>query len=202
MAIQLGEQTMSSFYPQSYGQSPTTKRKCFVSYYSGDALEVNRFLADFRDVFIPKVIGVSDGDAFINSEDSDYVMGKIREKYLGDSSVTILMIGQCTHSRRYIDWELKSSLRRGSYTPNGLLGILLPSMGTSGHLPERFKSNWNKDNSNLGYALYCSYPSSQSTLRSWIESAYNRRTSHSHLIINSQNMHKYNRKCLVHDITH
>lgn len=194
---------MSSTYgtPRLLEALKSLRRKCFVSYYAGDKVEVDRFLRDFGDVFIPKTIGVGDGDDFIDSEDSEYVMSKIREKYLGDSSVTICLIGSCTHSRRYVDWELKASLRQGKYTPNGLLGILLPSMGTSGRLPERFRANWNKDESK-GYALYRAYPGSKDSLRSWIDSAFERRTSHARLISNSQAMFKYNHKCLTHDVTH
>jgi hypothetical protein len=179
----------------------SARRKCFVSYYSKDKNEVDKFIKQYGDVFIPKVIGVTDKDDFINSENSNYVMSKIREKYLGDSTVTILLIGLCTHSRRYIDWELKTTLRRGEYTPNGLLGILLPSMGNSGQLPPRFKENWEKDESK-GYAIYRSYPSSGQQLKNWIEGAYARRTSHANLIKNSQAMHKYNHKCIVHNVTH
>lgn len=179
----------------------TNRRKCFVSYYREDKVAVDKFITDFGNVFIPKVIGVSNGDDFIDSNDSDYVMTKIREKHLGDSTVTLCLIGKCTHSRRYIDWELKTTLRRGSYTPNGLVGILLPEMGTTGHLPSRFKENWNKDESK-GYAIYRAYPTNEALLRGWIEDAYSRRTSHANLIVNSQEMYKYNKKCLVHEVTH
>jgi hypothetical protein len=172
------------------------RRKCFVSYYSGDSKEVQKFIDDFGDVFIPKVIGVTDKDDFIDSDDSDYVMSRIREKYLGDSSVTLCLIGTCTHSRRYIDWELKASLRRGNYTPNGLVGILLPSMGSSAHLPPRFKDNWNK------YATCYPYPTTKVALRRWIEDAYSRRETHADYIVNTQSMHKYSRKCNVHNETH
>lgn len=182
-------------------EAKATRRKCFISYYSGDKTEVDKFIENFGDVFIPKAIGVTDGDDFIDSDDSEYVMSRIREKYLGDSTVTLCMIGSCTHSRRYIDWELKTTLRRGSYTPNGLVGILLPSMGTSGHLPPRFKDNWDKDETK-GYAIYRSYPSSKEALKGWIETAFSRRTTHANLITNSQTMHKYNRKCNVHNLTH
>lgn len=177
------------------------RRKCFISYYAGDQEAVADFVLTFKDVFIPKAIGVTDGSDFINSNDSEYVMSRIRQKYLGDSTVTLCLIGECTHSRRYIDWELKSSLRRGSFTPNGLVGILLPHMGTKGILPERFRANWNKDESK-GYAIYRSYPTSGEQLRGWIEQAFSRRTSHAHLISNSQDMFGYNRKCQVHGITH
>lgn len=194
---------MSDYYASLLASEAAraNRRKCFVSYYSGDKTAVDKFIADFGDVFIPKAIGVSDGDDFIDSTDSGYVMSKIREKYLGDSTVTLCLIGTCTHSRRYVDWELKTTLRQGSHTPNGLIGILLPSMGTSGHLPPRFNDNWNEDESK-GYAIYRSYPGSSTALRGWIEDAFARRTSHASLITNSQDMMRYSRKCRVHDVTH
>lgn len=177
------------------------RRKCFISYYAGDTREVEKFMSDFGDVFIPKAIGISDGDDFIDSDDSDYVMSRIRREYLGDSTVTICLIGSCTHSRRYVDWEIKASLRQGSYTPNGLIGILLPSQGTSAHLPKRFKENWNK-NEDLGYALYRSYPATKESLKNWIEEAHSRRSNHANLIQNSQDMFRYNRSCSIHAVTH
>jgi hypothetical protein len=177
------------------------RRKCFISYYAGDSVAVTNFVQTFSDVFIPKVIGVSESDDFINSNDSDYVMGRIRAKYLEDSTVTICIIGTCTHSRRYVDWEIKSSLRQGLlYTPNGLLGILLPGM-TSGHLPPRFKANWDNDESRC-YALYRAYPSSAQQLRNWIEQAFARRSTHANFITNSSDMHRYNRQCITCGVTH
>ena len=38
------------------------KRKVFISYYHGDQEAVNKFVKDFGDVFIPKTVGVKDGD--------------------------------------------------------------------------------------------------------------------------------------------
>lgn len=179
----------------------SVRRKCFISYYGADNDEVERFIQTFQNIFIPKVIGVSTSDDFIDSGDTDYVMGRIRTEYLRDWAVTICLIGSCTHSRRYVDWELKASLRQGdSYIPNGLLGIVLSSQGTSSHLPPRFKANWRDDGT--GYALYRSYPSSGIELRDWIEEAYNRRTTRAQLIENSQSMMRYNGKCLVHGETH
>lgn len=177
------------------------KRKVFISHYKGDRDEVDGFIEDFSDVFIPKVLGANDNDDFIDSANTDYVMQRIREKYLGDSTVTIVLIGSCTHSRRYVDWEIKSSLRRGQYTPNGLLGILLPSQGKSAHLPPRFKENWEKGEINC-YARYRAYPSFAQQLADWIEDAYQARTSRTHLIQNSQDMMKYNSKCKVCGETH
>ena len=80
------------------------RHKCFISYHQVDEDEVAKFIDDFSDVFIPKVLGVSDTDDFIDSTDTDYVMRRIRELYLTDSTVTIVMIGKCTWARRYVDW--------------------------------------------------------------------------------------------------
>ena len=62
------------------GTDPT-RHKCFLAYHSDDAVEVTAFLDDFGHVFIPRVIGVSDEDDFIDSSDTGYVMDCIREKY-------------------------------------------------------------------------------------------------------------------------
>lgn len=171
-----------------------TKRKVFISHYSGDRTEVDDFIVKFRDVFIPKVLGANNNDDFIGSTDTDYVMRRIREKYLEDSTVTIILLGSCTHSRRYVDWEIKSSLRQGGNIPNGLIGIVLPSLNNRAHLPNRFKDNWNKEQENC-YARYYSYPSSNEKLRGWIEDAYFARTSRSQFIDNSSPMMGYNAKC-------
>ncbi len=183
-----------------FGLVRPVRRKCFVSYYTGDSQSVDAFVAQFGHVFIPKAIGVSEGDDFIGSNDADYVMSRIRGKYLEDSTVTICMIGSCTHSRRYVDWELKSSLRQGLYSsPNGLLGVLLPGMD-SAHLPPRFEANWSRDGS--GYAQFFRYPTSPEELSSWIETAFARRTTHASLISNGGDMLLYNRTCRTHDTTH
>jgi hypothetical protein len=180
------------------------KRRVFISHYSDDNKEVDAFIETFANqekVFTPYVLGANENDDFINSTDTDYVMTQIRKKYLLDTTVTIVLIGSCTHSRRYIDWEIKSSLRQGDYIPNGLLGILLPSQGSSAHLPPRFKENWENSEANC-YARYRSYPISITQLGSWIEDAFIARTQRAQFINNSQEMMEYNRVCNVCNITH
>lgn len=180
----------------------TVKRKAFISFHQADRIAVDQFITDFEDIFIPKVLGANDNDDFINSSNTDYVMSKIREKYLGDSSVTIVMIGSCTHSRRYVDWEIKSSLRQGSgITPNGLIGILLKEQGSQAFFPERLRDNWNTSNTNTYSRIY-TYPQNSEQFRSWIEDAYVARTTRDKFIKNSSDMMRYNAQCLVHGITH
>lgn len=179
-----------------------TRRKVFISFYGVDTGEVNDFIrlwSTQEGVFTPRALGTYNNDDFINSSNPDYVMGQIREKHIGDSSVTIVLLGPCTHSRRYVDWEIKASLRQGEdELPNGLIGILLPSTGV--HLPERFGENWNKENN--CYARYHFAPQSAIELGGWIEDAFSARTGRSRLISNSRDMMKNNAKCLVCGITH
>lgn len=164
------------------------RHKCFLSYHSDDAGEVIDFIDQFGHVFIPKVIGVSDEDDFIDSEATDYVMNRIREKYLADSSVTIVLVGKCTWARRYVDWEVFSTLRRDSKNRlSGLLAIALPSVATGPwNLPPRVSDNVSGENGDEGYARWLQYPTSDTALRGWIEDAYLARETRVALIDNSR----------------
>lgn len=181
-----------------------SKRKVFISYHHDDQREVDEFINRFayrEGIFIPKVLGAGMSDDIIQSTNPEYVMSQIRNRYLQDSTVTIVLLGSCTHSRRYIDWELKASLRQGSYTPNGLMSIILPSQGSSSFLPPRLAENWNEKYENC-YARHWIYPDTGWILNQWIEDAFAARTSRAHLIKNSQIMMKYNAKCSIHGVTH
>lgn len=130
-----------------------TRHKCFVSYHVDDLDEVTAFLDDFGSEFIARSVGVTEDDDFVESEDPDYIKRRIREKYLTDSTVTIVLLGECTWSRRFVDWEISSSLRNDSANRrSGLLAIPLPSMNNSSHLPDRVKDNWVKDAPDESYA--------------------------------------------------
>jgi len=180
------------------------KRRVFISHYKGDHIEVDVFIDKFANqagIFTPYVLGANDNDDFIDSTNPSYVMQQIREKYLKDSSVTLVLMGNCTHSRRYVDWEIKSSLQQGSTLPNGLVGIILPSSGKNAYLPPRFEANWNSSHQNC-YAKYWICPNDPLVLGEYIDDAYNARTTRATLISNSNEMMKYNRECKIHGVTH
>lgn len=191
------------------------QRKAFISYFKGDQIWVDDFVqrwgSEPNSVFIPKVLGVMEDDNFVDSDDPEYILSRIRELYLEDSTVTIVLIGTCTHSRRFVDWEIKSSLRQVLLgpPPNGLMAILLPPLanGPFPKLPERFNNNLVRGRTlltsgDMGYARYYHYPDSAQTLRAWIEDAYNARTARANLIANPQDTPKRNLVCLAHGIVH
>ena len=107
------------------------RHKVFISYHRDDREEATDFIKTFdeeRNVFIGRALGEDMPQDIIDSDDATYVMRRIRELYLKDSTVTIVLIGKCTWARRYVDWEVQASLRRGeTVIPNGLIGIVLVS---------------------------------------------------------------------------
>jgi hypothetical protein len=179
------------------GRPGPVRHKCFISYYGADIAGVTDFVERFNDVFIPRVIGVSDSDHFkdpVSSQDEAYIKQQIGSKYLSDSTVTILYVGRCTWSRKYVDWELSSSLRNDPVNKrNGLLA-LTPADRSSHKLPDRFADNWAKDGS--GYAIYRYYPQSEGELRRWIDDAFKARDSRASLINNTRALRKINSACL------
>ena len=176
----------------------TARHKCFISFHQADAAEVEKFIDDFEDAFIPMVLGVSDDDDFIDSSDTDYVMEQIREKYLTNSTVTIVLVGACTWARRYVDWEVYSTLRNDENNKrSGLMAITLPSYARTSNrqLPPRVGDNVLGDKGDEGYARWWKYPSSASSLQSIIQQAFEARTLKPHLINNSRDRKKYNSSC-------
>lgn len=109
------------------------KHKCYISFKTEDSWykeEIQKWSDDERVDMIDKSLNTP-----INSENEDYIMRKIREDYLSDSTVTIFLIG--LHSAETLGWEeqrfikreLQASLYNGEgNTRSGILGVVLPSM--------------------------------------------------------------------------
>lgn len=174
------------------------RHKCFVSYHHEDDDEVAAFIDRFSDVFVARALGVSNGDTdLINSTRPDYVMRRIRELYLRDSTVTIVMIGACTSARRYVDWEIASSLRDDTNNKrSGLMAIELPSVSSKRRLlPPRLQANVFANQE--GYGRFWKCPATKTGLENCIEDAFHARrdTSRVATIDNSLDLFKNNRKC-------
>jgi len=176
------------------------RHKVFISYHHDADIEASDFLETFdyeRKVFISRALGMGMEQDIIDSSDTDYVMRRIRQLYLKDSTVTIVLIGKCTWSRRYVDWEIQASLRRGTtVTPNGLLGIKLPSYLKKYGYPNRLNSNLKQSDEQTDcYARVYDYPTRKDVLAKWIDDAFNARTTKAHLIVNTRDRFLYNRQC-------
>ncbi len=119
-----------------------TKHKVFISYYHHDDEKYKiQFEKLFGDLFINK--SVEPGD--INSDNKDeYIKRLIRENYISDSSVIIVLIGPKTLCRKHVDWEIYAGL----YKNAGLVGLILPEHINYGEknyqigtMPKRFEDN-------------------------------------------------------------
>jgi len=144
------------------------------------------------------VIGVTEADDFVDSEDTDYIMNRIREKYLTDTTVTIVMVGKCTWARRFVDWEVYSSLRNDKNNKrSGLMAITLPSVANSSakRPPDRVTDNVRRSKGDEGYGRWWKYPSSVEGLRGLIVTAFDSRATLADLIDNSRARRKYNSTC-------
>nr|VFK20658.1 MAG: MTH538 TIR-like domain (DUF1863) [Candidatus Kentron sp. LPFa] len=103
---------------------------------------------------------------------------KIRDEYLWDSTVTVVLIGTETWKRKHVDWEIGASIRKTDHNPrSGLLGIFLPTHPDCGKdeynpytIPPRLYKNVE-----CKFAELYDWSERPSTVQSWIHEAFERR---------------------------
>lgn len=120
----------------------TQRHKVFISYhhandqkYKEELLRLN----EIHNIFIDGSVDTGDIDDTLPNESIRQI---IRDSYLADTTVTILLVGTETKNRKHIDWELKSSMINGSVNKkSGILIINLPTTGctyyTANHKDEK-----------------------------------------------------------------
>ena len=106
-----------------------TRHKVFVSYHHAND-QARKQIFDLRfgnkyGVVVPGSVDLGEIDPNLSTE---RIRQKIRDEYLRDTSVTVVLVGTETWKRKHVDWEIASSLRHTEYNPrSGLVGIILPS---------------------------------------------------------------------------
>ena len=161
----------------------TSRHKVFVSYYHKEDQKYRErfeslFARDF-DITVSKSVNIGDIDPNLATET---VRQKIRDEYISDATVTIVLVGAHTWQRKHVDWEISSSLRDTQHNPRcGLLGILLPTYpGYSvrksvqkyytNTIPPRLY-----DNIQCNYAEIYPWTKNPKDVSSWIDKAFKRR---------------------------
>mgnify|MGYP003634992336 FL=1 len=150
------------------------KSRIFVSYYhKGDQTYYDAFSTTFHDRY--DVIYDKSLEREIDSENVDYVMRRIREEYITGSSCTIVLVGNETWRRKYVDWEIKATLDK----EHGLIGVYLPTAQKNGDgkitVPDRLY-----DNIQSGYAMWLSWDEitkSAEQLQNYINQAKSKNSS-------------------------
>ena len=86
------------------------RRKVFISFHEDDIDYKERFVHKARSVIIDK--SVDTGDIDDTGIKVARIRQKIRDEYIRDATVTIVLIGPRTWQRKHVDWEIGSSLRK------------------------------------------------------------------------------------------
>lgn len=158
-------------------QTQTPRHKVFTSFHHEDQAYKDRFVKITGNDLVDK--SVEDGD-IDNNLRTGTVRQKIRDEFIRDATVTIVLIGPGTWQRKHVDWEIGSSLRKTKLNSRcGLIGILLPNhpdYNRKKHrdqlIPPRLADNLNGDNS---YASIHKWTNNPKEIRKWIDAAFQRR---------------------------
>ena len=103
----------------------TTQHDVFISFHEADLECKERFVKLMEGRIID--MSVDTGDIDDTGKKTAEVRRIIRDDYIRDATVTVVLIGRETWQRKHVDWEIGASLRatkRNART--GLVGIVLP----------------------------------------------------------------------------
>lgn len=154
----------------------TFRHKVFISYHHANDQyyrdEFEKLFANIYEIMVSKSVQIGDIDPNLNTET---IRQKIRDEYLRDSTVTVVLIGTQTWQRKHVDWEIGSSIRDTKTNPrSGLLGIFLPSYPLTPDnkfnpytIPPRLYKNWK-----IGYAQVYKWSTNPQLVQSWIHEAF------------------------------
>jgi len=156
----------SPLFDYLFVSPPTPKRKVFISFHHKNDQEwfdlfTNKF-SEYYEIFYDKSLGTET----VRSDDPEYIDRTIREDYIKGSSITIVLCGAETGKRKYVDWEIYSTL----HFEHALLGIALPTARKSDDgkiiVPERLYVNIASR-----YAQFIDWTDDASVLKQQIEIA-------------------------------
>ena len=101
--------------------------KVFISYHhAGDQLYKDQLLAMNRvtPVFIDQSVDTGNVPDHL---DDQVIRQRIRDEFLRDTTITIVLVGMETRYRKHVDWEIYSSMYDGAVNKrSGILVIQLP----------------------------------------------------------------------------
>ena len=155
------------------------RHKVFISFHEDDIKYKNRFVSMMGKRIVDRSVKVGNIDD--TNIKTPTIRQKIRDDYIRDATVTIVLIGPETWQRKHVDWEIGSSIRKTKKNPRcGLIGILLPNHRNYGSgrvnlglVPPRLADNVSDD----GCAKIYRWPKpwTPAKVAQWIHAAYIRR---------------------------
>ena len=160
--------------------SKIPRHKVFISFHEQDIEYKKKFVRMIGNRIIDR--SVDTGNIDDTGLKTATVRQKIRDEYIRDATVTIVLIGPRTWQRKHVDWEIGSSIRKTKRNSRcGLLGILLPNHPDYGKgnldprlIPPRLADNCTEVDS---YSLIYDWPKpfAPARIAEWIHRALVRR---------------------------
>ncbi len=159
----------------------TPRHRVFISFHHQDQAYKKRFVQMMGNDIVDESVG--DGDIDDENLATETIRQRIRDNFIRDATVTVVLIGPCTWQRKHVDWEIGSSLRATHLNSRcGLLGILLPNhpdaeaaryrLNRLNIIPPRVADNVGGTDP---YAVVYGWSYSTTDIRDWIHRAYERR---------------------------
>jgi MTH538 TIR-like domain (DUF1863) len=150
----------------------------FISYYHADEQYRDIFEILFGHLFINHSVKFGDiGDSL----SSDYIKRLIREGYISNASVVVVLVGPRTYCRKHVDWEIAAGLTKtvGGCGYSGLLGLCLPNhpdYGRNSYHPN-FVPDRLVDNLFSAYAELYDWTEDEGAIKTFVDQAFARRNS-------------------------
>ena len=157
-----------------------TRPKIFVSFHQSDVEYKDRFVEMLNGHAVDRSVGT--GDIIDSNLPLDEIRRRIRDDYIADANVTVVLIGPCTWQRKHVDWEISSSLRQTRNNPRcGLLGIRLPHHTDFRHvdynpclIPPRLADNCEGPDQYAQIHRWSGSPNQAASVCRWIDRALER----------------------------
>ena len=156
------------------------RHKTFVSYHHANDQEYkDRLVKEMAADIVDRSVEDGDIDDRLKTE---AIWEKIRDEYIADATVVLVLIGRHTWSRKFVDWEIGSALNKSRNNSRcGVLGVVLPDHPDYGRdrwnpnlLPQRLAANIEGDDP---YVRLYEWPAdgSLAVVRDWADDAFQRR---------------------------
>ena len=101
------------------------RHKVFISYHVDDQKYKDRFAQMLKNDIVNK--SVKDDDIDDTNIKVETIRQKIRDDYIADATVTVVLIGPCTWQRKHVDWKLVPVLRDTKKNSGVVCWHLLPN---------------------------------------------------------------------------
>lgn len=116
------------------------RHKVFISYYHKDDQQYKDYLINMKEwnsqtwqlQSIFEDCSVRENDIDDTGLTSEQIRRIIRDEYIKDATVLILLCGQNTKGRKHVDWEIHAAMYNSDVNPQmGILVINLPTISQS-----------------------------------------------------------------------